>query len=106
MTGGPAGVGNERGTVVGFVAVMVEMIGFGVGDNGDFRMVLGKAAIGFVRFRHQNVALARVASVKRGAIRALDGSADGVAWIGTGMGSPECGTAWSWWWFCRALRPR
>ena len=85
LTGGPAGVGNERGTVVGFVAVMVEMIGFTVGDNGDGRMVFGEAAVRFVGFGHQDVAFARVSAVQRGAVRALDKAADGVAWIGTGV---------------------
>ena len=85
VTGGPAGVGNERGTVVGFVAVMVEMIGFTVGDNGDGRMVFGEAAVRFIGFGHQDVAFARVSAVQRGAVRALDKAADGVAWIGTGV---------------------
>ena len=81
---------DKSRTIVFLRAVMVEMIGFGVGDNGDFRMILGKAAIGFVRFRHKNVALTSMASVNRHTILALDGSADGIAWIGqislTGMG--------------------
>ena len=85
VTGGPAGVGNERGTVVGFVAVMVEMIGFTVGDNGDGRMVFGEAAVRFIGFGHQDIAFARVSAVQRGAVRALDKAADGVAWIGTGV---------------------
>ena len=69
---------------------MVEMISFGIGDNRDFRMIFGKASIGFVGFRHKHVALACMASVKHHAVLALDGSANGIAWISqislTGMG--------------------
>ena len=48
-------------------------------------MVFGEAAVRFIGFGHQDIAFARVSAVQRGAVRALDKAADGVAWIGTGV---------------------
>ena len=42
-------------------------------------MVFGEAAVRFVGFGHQDVAFACVSAVQRGAVRALDKAADGVA---------------------------
>ena len=81
---------HESRSIVFLRSIMVEMISFGIGDNRDFRMIFGKASIGFIGFCHKHIALACMASVKHHAVLALDGSANGIAWISqislTGMG--------------------
>ena len=81
---------HESRPIVFLRSIMVKMVSFGIGDNRDFRMIFGKASIGFVGFRHKHIALACMASVKYHAILALDGSANGITWISqislTGMG--------------------
>ena len=73
---------HECGPIVVLRAVVVKVVGFGIGDDGDLRMVFGEAAVRFVGLGHQHVALAGMAAVQNGTVFALDGTADGVARIG------------------------
>lgn len=70
---------HECGPIIVLRAVVVKVVGFGIGDDGDLRMVFGEAAVRFVGLGHQHVALAGMAAVQNGTVFALDGTADGVA---------------------------
>ena len=82
MAGCMAGMIHECGTVMRFIAVMVKMVGLGIGNDGDGGVVFGEAAVGLIGLSHQPVTLA---TVQGGTVRPLDGTADGIAGISSGM---------------------
>lgn len=79
VAGRVAGMLDKRGAIVRLVAVVVEMVGFAVGDDRDLGMVLFEAAVGFVGFGNERLAFADMSAVDGGSVGALDGAADRVA---------------------------
>ena len=74
-------VGDEGLTIALWRAVMVKMIRFGVGDDGDGWSVFGETAVRLVGFRDEDAPSTGMSAVKGLAVGALDGAANRVTGI-------------------------
>ena len=74
-------VGDEGFAIALWRAVMVKMIRFGVGDDGDGGLVFSETAVRLVGFCDEDAPGASMSAVKGLAVWALDGTANRVAGI-------------------------